>query len=186
MDPVNRLLINQDQALLLRTGLPSDQMPTHVTGGIPIQQYLKELLERMPNPPPDDIFSLASFVNDGTQDVASRTTMDSDSQLDGMQASVFARNEFLDNFIAWTERHVRVKVQLAGLERSCYVWQSIMEDSIPGPENESLSRDSSEDVPQHELNISPPDLEPEEEAQPGAVFVAPVPDPVHGATMFQR
>ena len=179
------MLINQDLAARLQTGIPPTQLPTHVTGGLPIQQYLQGLLERMPHPLPDDVFSFVSHERgpEPSEEV-SRSTLRSDSQLDTMPGSEYRRESFLNSFMLWAERHRRVKVKISGLDRSCYVWQSILNDSTTS----SLEPSSTESaIPLHELNISPPIPE------AGAVPVPPVeevqrppPDPVHGAIMFRR
>ena len=127
-DPINRALINQNQTLSLRGGIPEDVIPRHVSGGIPIQRYLQNLLDRMPEQPVDPMFELVSRVNDPdihVYDVASQ-------DLDALENPVVNRNFFVDNMRDWMERHVRVKVNIDGADRSCYVWQSFLEIHVDG------------------------------------------------------
>ena len=126
---MNRALINQNQALALRGGIPEDVVPRHVSGGIPIQRYLQNLLDRMPQRPVDPMFDLVSRVNDPDLHEISTDSQD----LGALDNSVINRNFFIDNMREWMERHVRVKVSIDGLERSCYVWQSFLDP--PRPDN---------------------------------------------------
>ena len=173
------MTIHQDQVLQLRqhAGIPQDQMPVHVTGGIPIQQYLQSLLERAPDLPLDPALELVSAGVDPENLSESRSTVRSDSQLNDSDAF---RQAFLHDYVQWTNRHVRVKVNIPNVDRPCYVWQSILEVSSDG----ALASDSGEEVAPHELNIQIPE----------GVEVAPPADPVpdHGpvqdvpADMFRR
>lgn len=173
----------------MQTGVPADQLPIHVTGGLPIQQYLQGLLDRMPHPPPDDIFSLisAAHFEDSTAD-SSRSTLRSNSQFDDMFDSGYKRESFVNNYMTWAARHVRVKVKISGLDRSCYVWQSFLDESRSQESEEPSTDESAAVVPPHELNISPPDLNGVNHADvppPVAQEDRPPPDPVHGAAMFR-
>ena len=126
-DPINRALINQNQALALRGGIPEDVVPRHVSGGIPIQRYLQTLLDRMPEHPVDPMFELVSRVND--QDLHDLSAASQD--LDALDDPEVNRNFFIDNMRDWMDRHVRVKVSIEGVDRSCYVWQSFLEPPRP-------------------------------------------------------
>ena len=152
-------MINQDQVLQLRTRIPEEQLPIHVTGGIPIQQYLSQLLERMPNLPADDVFVL---VDSGPR--TESATRSSHSSLNSLlENSAVFRQAFLDDYIEWTARHERVRVEIPGVERPCYVWQSMLQ----APSLASTEEDTGSDVAPHELNI-------------------PVREPAPPATMFNR
>ena len=178
--------INQDQILQLRqhSGLPQDQMPTHVTGGVPIQRYLQTLLERVPDLALDDAFVMASAVPDHDILSGSRSTVRTDPQLD--DSSVF-QHAFLHDFIQWTNRHVRVKVNIPDVDRSCYVWQSVLDATV------STSNSGHSDVAlnPHEVNIGP---QPEEEGNDLADNQDPLPendlvgpaDQAYPADMYRR
>ena len=165
-------------------------MPTHVTGGLPIQQYLQWLLDRMPHPPPDDLFSLVSAAPfDDSAPGNSRSTLEFPSQMNALYSSSYKRESFINNYMSWAALHVRVKVNISGLDRSCYVWQSRLEDSISAESDEPVTGESADTLSPHELNISPPDIMVEDGdgvPPPQAIQVDhPIPDLVHGAAMFR-
>lgn len=149
-DPINRALINQNQTLSLRGGIPEDVIPRHVTGGVPIQRYLQDLLDRMPEQPVDPIFELVSRANDPDVHAFDAASQD----LDALDNSVVNRNFFVDNMREWMERHVRVKVNIDGAERSCYVWQSFLEPPRPADASASGS-EAAPSVPSDEDAIDP-------------------------------
>ena len=122
-------MINQNQTLVLRGGIPEDVMPKHVTGGIPIQHFLKNLLDQMPHRPVDPMFDLVSTVIDpDLQNVSADSR-----NLSNLDDSVVNRNLFVDSMREWMERHVRVKVNIEGVDHSCYVWRSFLDP--PRPDN---------------------------------------------------
>ena len=114
-------MINQNRTLALRSGIPEDLLPLHVTGGIPIQRYLKDLLDRLPQPPNNPAFELVSC--EATRDADSQNP---DPRLNSTTDSSAYRDAFVDSLMVWVNQHERVKVNLDGLDRSCYVWQSIL------------------------------------------------------------
>ena len=142
-DPVNRALINENQQLILRGGIPEDVIPTHVSGGIPIQKYLRGLLDRVPQALHDDQFSVVSREN-----VAAEVSHNSSQSLDISEISSHYREAFLDDLMKWFQTHVRVKVRIHGEERSVYVWQSFADppaDAATDIGDEASAEGASED-----------------------------------------
>ena len=179
------MAIHQDQLLQLRqhSGVPEDQMPVHVTGGIPIQRYLQNLLDRNPDLPLGDAFVLTPSQGGLDSTGNSRSTLRSDSQLDD---SALFRQAFLHDFIQWTNRHVRVKINVPDVEQPCYVWQSVLEVSS----HDSRSNHSDLTVDPLEVNIDPQDAEadltpPDPLPVPEPEFV-PDHDLEHSVAMFRR
>ena len=165
VDLANRILINQDRALRVSTGVPADEVPIFVTGGIPIQRYLAQLLERMPNLPAENLVALDMDVTPPIS--GSRSTLHSDPDLDN---SSLYRQLFLDEYMRWTARHVRVKVNIDGIDQPCYVWQSILEE--PSLESESGDEnDESDEIDVLERNVhEEPAAAPEPAAQAAVMF----------------
>ena len=148
---MNRALIRQNQELLLRGGIPEDVFPEHVSGGIPIQKYLKNLLDNGPGVLPADQFSLVSREPfDATVSGAS-----DHPSIDSLTSAHY-RDAFVDDLMRWIDRHVRVKVRIHGAERSVYVWQSFLDP--PAESGSSQAEDSSvnesDEIDSLERNVS--------------------------------
>lgn len=177
---MNRALINQNQALVLRGGIPEDAIPRHVSGGIPVQRYLQGLLDRMPQVPLDPAFELVSRETIRDENNSAATSRDLN---DFSNDSVAFRNAFVDDLRAWIDQHVRVKVNIAGAEHSCYVWQSVLEPDSNANTTASSSaprsgEDDSDDLDPLERNVLEPRSDSSSDSEP-ALHVAP-------AAMFHR
>ena len=175
-DPVNRALIHENQELILRGGIPEDIIPTHVSGGIPIQKYLRGLLDQAPQSLHDDQFSVVSRENQ-----AAGLSHVSSQDLDISEISSHYRNAFVDDLMQWFEHHVRVKVRIHGMERSVYVWQSFVDphvDDAPTSVNDSVTSEETSEDPL-DRNIPLESISTEGEDDEPVVHVAP-------QVMFQR
>ena len=175
-DPVNRALINENQQLMLRGGIPEDVIPTHVSGGIPIQKYLRGLLDKVPQALHDDQFSVVSREN-----VAAEVSQNSSQDLDVSEISSHYREAFLDDLMKWFQSHVRVKVRIHGEERSVYVWQSFAEspaDAAPEVNDDTGTEGPSESSLDRNIPLESFSSESEGESRPDNPAPAPV--------MFQR
>ena len=177
-DPVNRTLINQDRTLALRSGIPEDLLPLHVTGGIPIQRYLKDLLDRLPHPPNNPAFELVSC--EARYDVESIAP---DPRFNSSTDSSAYRDAFVDSLLVWVNQHERVKINLDGLDRSCYVWQSILvpPDQTEGSGSPTARGSDASDIDSLERNVLEPNSDDGPDDVPPASSDVPQP-PV----MFQR
>lgn len=176
-DPVNRALIHENQQLMLRGGLPEDIIPAHVSGGIPIQKYLRGLLDQVPQVIHDDQFSMVSREN-AAANAADMSSRDSD----GTSIAAQYRDVFVDDLMQWFEHHVRVKVRIHGVERSVYVWQSVNDppvDEIPSGSTEVSTWDDASTNPLDQ-NV------PLESLSSESADSNPLVDHVNAAIMFQR
>ena len=153
--------------------------PVHVSGGVPIQKYLNDLLDRVPQAIHDDQFSVVSREN-----VAADSSDASSRSLDPSQVVHDAREAFLDELMSWMSRHVRVKVRIHGAERSVYVWQSYLEPSNgTGCGNDSSHESEGVELDSLERNIP---LESISSESAGSADSAASENDVSPREMFQR
>ena len=149
-------------------------MPTHVSGGIPIQRYLRTLLDRVPQVVHDDQFSVVSRDNVGVDgsdpSIPSLNTSGNSSQY---------RDAFVDDLMQWFQHHVRVKVRIQGAERSVYVWQSFQDPPVApvSDDAESVSHDGSsadpldQNIPLESLSSESQGSDPQDvQVQPQVMF----------------
>ena len=118
-----------------RPGAVVDAMPLHVSGGIPVQYYLNDLLQRLSNPGSEHALSEGSVP---TELAPSNGSIElPSSELSGPRAP---RDDFIDDLLDWFNRHQRVKINLPQHDQHVYVWQSFLEAS-------SISEDNSAGIP---------------------------------------
>ena len=123
VDPLNRLrtfrgLIIKDQP----EGV-TDLVPLHVSGGVPIQVYLRDLMERLSNPGSEHALS------EDLISISSRSSASS-SEEDLNSSSFVSRDAVIDELLSWFSRHQPIRVRLPQLDQSVYMWRSFLNGEV--------------------------------------------------------
>ena len=129
-------IANAGVVLQVRTNGDADVLPTHVTGGVPISQYLQGLLDGLSNPPTDPNLSLVALS--GSVNGGHEVSEDGSSSVNTSACRV----GFIRGLISWMNKHRRVRVRLPGRERDCYVWESV--SVIPDHVSEDATGDDAD------------------------------------------
>ena len=106
--------------------MAADTVPLHVSGGIPIQTYLRDLMNRLINPGAEH--ALSDII---APDDSRRSTLSSGSDPVPLNGSGnLARDTALDELLAWFSSHQQIRVRLPQLDQSVYVWRSFLDGEV--------------------------------------------------------
>ena len=132
-DPANRLRTYRGLVVPNRPNVAADTVPLHVSGGIPIQTYLRDLMNCLINPGAEHALSDDIVHNDSHQDTLSSAS--GPASLDG--SGNYSRDVAMNELLAWFSRHQQIRVRLPNLDHSVYVWRSFLdgevENHVPPP-----------------------------------------------------
>ena len=136
-DPVNQQLANAGVRLIYQSPNDGDLLPMHVTGGIPINRFLHDLIVNYTSPPTDYRFSLVPSTR-----VAGSLDSDGNPSIHVSNTSESIRVGFINSLMQWIDKHRRRRVQVPGIDKPVYVWESVTQV----PEYPSVASESSDDV----------------------------------------
>ena len=119
-DPINQQLVRAGVQLIFRGSSDDDLLPIHVTGGVPINKFLRDLVENFTYPPTDYRFSLVPSSVGSDQLDSNGDPLDP-----AMNTSESFRVGFVNSLMRWMDKHRRRCLQIPGIEKPVYVWESI-------------------------------------------------------------
>ena len=134
---MNQQLANAGVRLIYQSPNDGDLLPLHVTGGIPINRFLHDLIANFTSPPTDYRFSLVSSSRNSDS-----ADSDDNPAVHVSNTSESIRVGFLKSLMLWMDKHRRRRVQIPGHEKPVYVWESVTQI----PDYPSFSSGSSDDV----------------------------------------
>ena len=105
-------------------GVP-DLVPLFVAGGVPIQTYLRDLMNRLSNPGSEHALSEGMLQLDESSDSLSSGTV---SVLESSDST--PRDTVLEELTSWFSKHEPVQVRMPNLDYPVYVWRSFLQGEV--------------------------------------------------------